>query len=338
MTWKTKWAVTVDGQSVTAAMTPYLQSITVTDQAGSSSDSCSLVLNDSGGRLRLPQPGGAVSVSLDGVNVFTGIIDSVKSSGSRGSGRMLSVSAKGFDVAGKAKEPVQLHQDDGSVGDFLTKVAKKAGFNMKVDPALANIVRDYIASDGESFLHTGERLARELGGTFKLRGTEAVLAKHGVDFGLPLITGLFNTNNTGNLISWEIEPLSTRPAFNQVEVQYFDRKEGQPKTYRTDSGEAGARAQAVNRVRSVAHDENQAKDIAEARKAQIEREGGKGRVTLNLEPSAQAEALFQLSGTRSGVDGTYRITSVTHKANRSGGATTDLELQQPQDGAGTDSR
>jgi len=338
MAWTTTWSVTVDGKDVSSALSNYLESITVTDKAGASSDSCSLKLDDTGGKIRLPQPGGSVMVRLDGVQVFTGIIDSVNSSGSRSSGRSLSVSAKGFDVNGKAKEPQRIHQDEGTVGDFLKTLARKAGFDMKIDPALGSVVRDYIAADSESLLHIGEKLARELGATFKLRDTMAVLAKHGTDFGLPRIMGLFNTNGSGNLISWDIEPVSTRAVFKQVTVPYFDWKEGLPKDFKTDSGAAGEKAEAVNLVRAPARDEDHARDIAEGRKQQIEREGGKGRVTLDLAPEAQAEALFQLKGTRAGVDGSYRIVSVTHKASRSGGATTDLELQQPQDGAGTDGR
>ncbi|MDN3719410.1 hypothetical protein QW131_09870 [Roseibium salinum] len=142
---------------MSSEMAPYLETITVTDKAGASSDSSSLVLDDTGGRIRLPQPGSSIVVRLNGVQVFSGVIDSVKSSGSRSAGRGLSVSAKGFDVQGKAKEPQRLHLDDGTIGDFLTKVAKRAGFDMKIDPALANIARDYIAADGESFLHVGEK-------------------------------------------------------------------------------------------------------------------------------------------------------------------------------------
>ncbi|MEP2706525.1 MAG: hypothetical protein ABJQ71_05985 [Roseibium sp.] len=148
-------------------------------QGGASSDSCSLELNDNDGRLRLPQPGGKVSVRLEGVKVFTGVVDSAKFSGSRASGRVINVSAKGFDIAGRAKEPQLVHQDDGTVGDFLKKLGEKAGFKTKIDPALANIASDYFVADGESFLHMGEKLARELGGTFKLRGEEAVLARMG---------------------------------------------------------------------------------------------------------------------------------------------------------------
>lgn len=50
---------------------------------------------------------------------------------------------------------------------------------------------------------------------------------------------------------------------------------------------------------------------------------------MDLTPEAQAEAPFKLTGARQGVDGTWRITSVTHKANRGGGSTTSLEIKEP---------
>lgn len=335
--WTTDWHVSVDGTPMTTAMRPYLTSIRVSDQAGSASDSCALVFDDSGGQLRLPRSGSSISVRLDGVQVFSGVTDSVRSSGSRSAGRTLNVSAKGFDVRGNAKTPQLLHLDDGTIGDFLQKLGEKAGFTTRIDPALAAIARDYLVADGESFLHMGEKLARELGGTFKLRGDEAVLAKRGGDLGLPTIEGLFTADSSGNMLSWDIEPLSARPVFKEIAVRYFDRAAGEIKTRQTEAP-AGQAVEAVNLVRSVAHDDAQAGDVGAGRAREIEREGGTGRVSLLLTPEAQAEALFTVSGTRPGVDGTYRITSVTHSADRAGGARTDLELKQPSDGAGTDSR
>lgn len=338
MTWTTDWSVSVGGTPMTDGMRPYLQSIRVTDKAGSASDSCSLTFDDTAGQIRLPQPGSSVAVSLNGVPVFRGVSEVPKSRGGRGAGRTLQVSAKGFDVRGKAKEPQLMHQDDGSIGDFLKKLGEKAGFNTDVDPALRNIMRDYIVADGESFLYMGEKLARELGGTFKLRGKDAVLTKLGGEFGLPEISGLFGQGGlSGNLISWDIEPLSSSEIFGEVAVRYFDRPSGEIRTQRSQS-DAEQTSPALYLVRSVARDESHAREIAEGRTREIEREGGAGSVTLDLTPSAQAEALFHLTGTRSGVDGTYRIVSVTHQASRSGGATTTLKLKQPQGGAGQDTR
>lgn len=336
MPWTVVWKVEVNGQDMTAAMKPFLTDITVTDKAGESSDTCSLTFDDTDAQIRLPAEGSSVRVSLQGVQVFQGIVDKVRSSGARGGGRTLSVQAKGMDSRGKVKEPVQLHQDDGSVGDFLKKLGGVAGYSVKVDGALGAIVRTYLAADGESFLHVGQRLARELGGTFKIRGTEAVLAKRGEDAGLPAIAG--RVGEGGNVVSWNIAPFNGRPAFTKAKVQWFDRETAAFKEKEVGIDLGRALPEAVNLIRSKAADEGQAKDITDARKREAEREGGEGSVELDLEPEAQAEGKFTLTGARPGIDGTYRIESVSHKATRSGGSTTSLTLKQPQGNAGKDTR
>ncbi|CTQ75923.1 phage late control D family protein [Roseibium alexandrii] len=336
--WKTHWKVLVNGQDMTISMRPFLIDITVTDKEGSASDTCALTLDDTGGQLALPSEGASLLVFLNGVLVFSGVVDTVRSSGSRGGGRLLRVSAKGFDSRGKIKQPMQIHQDDGTIGDFLKKLGNKVGLDVKVDPGFASIARTYLAADGESFLHVGQRLARELGATFKIRNTQAVFAKRGVDAGLPAVTGRAGAKQPGNVINWDIAPFAGRRSFTKAKVQYFDREAAEFKTEEVDIDLDRGLPEAVNFVRSKAADKSQAKDIAEARKREAEREGGEGSVLLDLTPEAQAEAMFALKGARPGVDGTYRIVTVTHKADRNGGSTTALELKQPGGGAGKDSR
>jgi len=333
MPWTVSWTVFVDGQDMTSPMQPYLISITVADKDGTVSDTCQLVFDDAGGQIKLPQPGSSVVVYLQGVKVFEGKTDVPRFSLNRGGGRTLSVSAKGFDAKGKVKEPQSFHLDDASLQDYLDKAAQTAGISsVKIDPAFEGIQRDYWSADADSFLHIGQRLARELHGTFKIRGDKAVLAKRGADAGLPTIRGVI----PGNVLSCEIAPITTRRTFKQASVRYFDRPAAAWKVKDVDTGIEGA--DATNSVRTAAADEAQAGEMAEGRKGEAEREGGEGTVELDLTVEAQAEALFILSGARPGVDGTYRIAGVTHKADRGGGSTTSLELKQPSAGAGQDGR
>lgn len=337
MAWKVQWKVEVNGQDLTSAMRPFLIDITVTDKDGSASDTCVLTFDDTGAQLALPAEGASVKVYLNGVLVFEGVVDTVRSTGSRGGGRLLKVSAKGFDSRGKVKEPMQIHQDDGTVGDFLKKLGGKVGLDVKLDPDFEKIARGYLSADGESFLHVGQRLARELGGTFKIRGTKAVLAKRGAATGMPIVKGEVKPQG-GNVINWDIAPFTGRHGFTKARVQYFDREDAKFKTEDVKIDLDRELPEAVNFVRSKAATKEQAKDIGEARKRDAERQGGEGNALLDLAPEAQVEALFSLSGARPGVDGSYRIVTVTHKANRSGGSTTRLDLKQPSGGAGKDSR
>ncbi len=118
------------------------------------------------------------------------------------------------------------------------------------------------------------------------------------------------------------------------ELQAFDRKEARFKSTEVEIDTADDAPEANNVVRMTVGDEEQAKLRAEGRKS----EAGEGSVELDIAPDAQAEAQFSLTGARPGVDGTYRIVTVTHKANRTVGATTRLELKQPGGGAGKDNR
>lgn len=338
MPWKVSWAVFVDGQDMTLPMAPYLERITVSDRAGSASDTCSLVLNDANGQIRLPREGARVTVFLQGVLVFEGVVDSVRSTGGRGGGRELKVQAKGFDSRGKAKEPQRFHADDTTLKDFIGQAAKNAGFTIDVDPDLGSIKRDYWSAETESFIHVGQRLARENYGTFKVRGTRAVLKKRNADFGLPMVLGIVGNRFSGNVITWDIAPFTGRRSFTKARVNYFDRPSATYKAEETPFEIGRPLPESTNTIRSTAKDADQARKVGEGRKAEAEREGGDGSVELDLVAYAQAEAIFVLTGARPGVDGAYRITSVTHEADRSKGSTTKLELKQPHGEAGSDNR
>lgn len=340
MPWAVSWKVIVDGRDVTSHMRPFLLDIEITDKDGTASDTCSLTFDDTDGQALLPKDGAKVQVFLQGALKFAGTVDSVKSSGSRGGGRLLKVNAKGFDSRGKVKEPQSFHKDDASLGDFIRQAGRQAGIsNVIVGDKLASITRDYWAADGESFLHLGQRLAREFNATFKIRAGEggdvAVLVPRG-ETALGAVRGVVGPG--GNIISWDIAPFTGRKVFTKGKVSYFDRESASFKSEEIEFDLDRDLPEAANIMRSTAANKDQARDIAEARKSEAKREGGEGSVEMDLEIAAQAEAPFLLTGARPGVDGTYRIVSVKHKASRSGGSTTSLELKQPQDSAGKDKR
>lgn len=338
--WKVTWKVIVDGKDMTSAMRPYLIDIEITDKDGSASDTCSLSFDDTDGQVELPKDGASVEVFLNGVSKFKGTLDSVRSSGSRGGGRTLRVTAKGFDSRGKVKQPLLFHKDDATLQEFMNEAAEHAGMSsIKLDPDFGNLRRDYWSADGESFLHIGEKLAHEFGGTFKVRGDQAIIAKRGegkatTGTTMPTITGIVGEN----VISWDIAPFKGRRSFTKAKVRYFDRKAADFKSKDVEFNLDRNLPESTNLVRATVGDESQADSVGEARKREAEREGGEGTVEMDLTVDAQAEATFTLSGARAGVDGEYRISSVRHRADRSGGSTTSLEVKQPGGSAGKDTR
>ena len=143
----------------------------------------------------------------------------------------------------------------------------------------------------------------------------------------------------GSVISVSIDPSKGRARFKKARARYFDRDSATfiTKDVEIEAGDDDS-LEVVDEIRGLAADEEQAESFANAHKSDAEREGGDGSIEMDLAVEAQAEGTLILSGARPGIDGTYRIVGVTHRATRSGGATTSLEIKQPQGEAGRDSR
>lgn len=343
--WAAKWEVSVDGVDMTDRMNPYLQEIEVQDKDGTATDTCSLVLDDSEAQIKMPSPGGLVRVTLNDVQVFEGTIDEIRSTGARGAGRILTISAKGFNanVDHKVKAPLDFHKDDATLQEFLDDAAKRGGLQgITIDPAFASIARDYWNCDRESFLHLGERIARDLGGTFKIRGDRAVLAQRGSGMTpsgqpLPALTAEWGKN----LERWDIAPYVGRPRNKKARVKYYDKKKAkfEQKDVIIDFDgdgdiDADDKEIAISTANYSANDADAATTSGTGKKTKSQRESGEGTVVVPLLPEARVEGTLTVKGARPGVDGPYRISSVTHKLDRSGGSTTTLELKQPGTGTG----
>jgi uncharacterized protein len=338
--WTVPWKVIVDGVDMSDRMNEFLLSIEVTDKAGSASDTASLKFDDSDAKMFLPKDGAKVKIEVKGATIFEGVTDEIRSSGARGQGRLMSVSCKGMDSRGKVKEPLAVHKDNCTLQAFLDECAKDADIkSVTIDPEFKGQSRDYWTSDGESFLHLGQRIAEELGGSFKIRGDKAVLAKRGEGKtpggkSMPTVTATWGVN----LLSWEIAPFTGRGRYTKARVRYFDRKEAKYKEEEVEIKGKPGQPDATDSVRFTAGDKDQAKVVAKGRKAESEREGGEGTVRIDLDVTAQAEGTCRVVGLRPGVDGEYRIESVSHLIVRGSGSISTLELKQPQGSAGKDER
>lgn len=329
--------VTVGGADITSALAPIFLSLSITDNAGTHSDTASIEIDDTGGRVILPEPGAPVSIALgwsgDGLRtVFSGTVDEVRSAGSRSAGRTLSIQAKGVDSTGQAKEVQQRHFDQTSVQDILRQAGAPAGITqIAVDPDLAGIVFPYLEVN-ESFLHLGQRLAREIGGAFKVQGNKATLSKRGKVYA-PSISAAWGTN----LHSWSMTPAIGRTAHTKGEARTYDLR--QARELIRESAETGiphAAAAFIRRERLA--DENAAQQAADGDAATSQEEAGGGSVVIEGNTGAIPDGLCILTGARPGIDGTYRIKTVTHSLQRGSGWTTSLDLVQPQGGAGKDTR
>lgn len=335
------FAVHVGGIDVTSRLNPYLVALSVKDLSGGVADTCSITLSDSYGELPLPGLGSQIEVALGWeetgpVPVFAGYIDALKSVGSR-DGRYLTISGSSADVTGSLlKQPQEAHVDNTSLGTAAATFGAKAGVGVFAHPAIAGIVRDWWGINGESFLSWGQRIADEVGGTFKIVGSRAVMLPRGGGLsasGLGL--GGVVARAGDNLIAWDIDPQIGRPPHAAFAARYFDLAKTQWLSAVVGASGLGAlfgaAAQAL--ARFPAADAGGASDEAGAASAEASRTAGTGRCTIVGEPAARSQASCTIVGARAGVDATYLIDAAEHRLDRDGGYLTLLDLVQP-DGAG----
>lgn len=334
------WAVWVNGQNWTARFNPYVMEIEVTDGSGKDADQARITLADDG-RIILPKKGAEIRIEIMGVTVFSGVLKTPRLTDAKGQGGRMVLQATGHDTEGPGKEGRQVAVKDGTLGEYLTKLGKAAGYTVKVDPELAKIKRTVWASEGRSFHHHAQQLADEYGGTLKLSGKKAVIAKRGggnTPSGQQLPT-IYATRGA-NLINVDIEPFDESEAYKDVRFTWFDRKKATFREEKADirPGLTGSSA-ASAKPKGRASDKQDAKDRAKGKADESERDRGGGSVEIEIEPRAKAEGTCIVQGQREGADGTYRIESATHTLRGGGGASsTKLQLKQPEDKAGKDAR
>lgn len=330
---ETRVEVTVNGSSITDRLSAVLQAVTIDDKSGTSSDTASITLDNRESQIRLPPPGAKISITfvVDGraAQLFEGTVDDLKSSGSRSAGRVITITAKGYDTSSGAKEPISMTLINETVEGALKRVGAKAGVGrILVDKDLAGIVRPHEVLDHESFAAFGERLADEIGGTFKLRNDSAVMAKRGAGRDpagnpLPEVSAIWGVN----MPSYDLSPFVGRYRFSKIEVRYHDRAAGTWKVHTVKTDLQGATAKSVGRF--TAPDLETAKQMAEALKTQAEKESGVGRVVIDGNIAATCEGTVAVTGAGPIEDGRYRIDGVTHRYSRGSGYTTAIEMAFP---------
>lgn len=337
---KAQFAVTVGGRPVSSAFNTNLIEIRVTDSAGQNADTAAIELDDDGGRLLLPQKNDPLSISLgwegQGMGVvFEGKIEEVLSTGGRGQGMLLSITAKSADTESKIKESREKHWDDKSLGDVLQDAGGYAGLSVKVHPKLASIKREWWGMQGQSFIAFGDKIAREVGGTFKIRNNQATLVprNEGIGAGGTALATVI-AQRGANLISWSLTPARGRPQFKKFYARWYDYAAAK---WKRETVEAAGPIEPESGDRYSEADADTSSGRAGASKKGGDREKGGGTVVIDGNPNAKAEAPCIVSGARAGIDGTYRVDTAEHNYTRRGYITT-LTVKQPDGDAGTDSR
>lgn len=342
---RSMFAISFGGQTVTDRVMAYLLSVEVVDKAGSTADTCRIVLDDGvagQGRFEIPEKGTPMTVSLGStgrgvVERFTGFVEKPTSQLSRGGGLLLDITGKSMDSTSGIKEPKQKHADEKPLSAVASEFATAGGLSgIDVHSSLASITRPYWAMDGESVIAWGRRIANEVGGTFKVIGTKGVIVPRSAGIsasGKPLQTII--AARGANLITAEISPQNARPEFGRFVGRYYDPKQAkwlEKEITLTGGGGSSGGTPRRQTLSMSKPDVGEAEHAGTGESKDSEREKGGGTIEIDGDPMALAEATCQLVGVRSGVDGSYTIETVTDRIDRSRGYVTRLDVVRPQVG------
>lgn len=339
---RARYAITFGGASVDDRVAPYLLSVEVTLNEEADADTATIVLSDyvpgtvaPMPAFALPPKGTPVTIAMGsepgGVAlVFTGFVEAARSKGDHGGGRTIEIRCTSLDTTSDAKSPKTRHKDDASLKDAAADFGSAGGLTIEVHSSLASITRPYWAMDGESAIGWGRRVAREVGGLFKVIGTKGVIVPKGAGVSatgqtLPPIGATYGTN----VISWDLAPDSGRPPYSEVTSRWYDPKQAKyiEKVIQLQGAGGASTRQSVRHSRA---DEGEAGKAADAEGKDEEHEKGGGSLDLDGTADAQAGAPVIVSGLHPDIDMTYTAKSVTHALDRSRGFVTRLDLARPQ--------
>lgn len=341
----TVYSITIDGRAVTKNFDPVLIDLSINLTDGGKSDSLDITLDDAQGQIALPREGATIVATIarkdgrGGAVQFEGKTDEPESTGSRGGGMLLSITAHAADLKGKPKEKKQRVKDDAEFGDVAKEWGKEADLDVYVDDSLASIKRDHWHMPNMSFMAWGEHVAEEIGATFKIFGDKAAFVprnsgKSASGKELPRLVA--RAGEGGNIINWKISPVLNRARYKKSKVRHYDQKEAKWKVEEVEISDDGARSDLVETGKAANKDK--AKDRATSNAEESKRGKGGGSVTIDGDPAAQPQAPCTVENIRDGIDGEYRVTSAKHRLARGSGWTTECELEQPDGKAGKDGR
>lgn len=331
------YRVIVGGNDVTSRFAPFLESMQITKSAGEATDQISLSLHDKDGVLFMPQSRSPIQAYIDNEPAFDGFVSEVSSSIDKSGGRKMTITGSSADQGSKIKEAGLRHKDNATLSAVAQEWGSKAGVTVSVSGKLASLQRPYWLMQNESFMSWGQRIANENGATFKVVGSRAffVPRNEGISVSGKPLTAVRAAVGF-NLLKGDITPIISRPKFNKAASSYFDKNEGEHVEVEVDTGVEGVDVKLKSGTRAASKEH--AESRADARGRGADREQGDGSITIIGTATAEPEAECHVSGWRSGIDGTYRIDTVTLNVDKSSGFTTDLGLKQPKGGAGKDTR
>ncbi len=317
--------ILADSADITSAIRSRLLSLSVTDAAGTESDTVEIALDDRGGTIALPRTGAELAVSIGyreaGVMAMGRyVVDELSLSGPP---LALVIRGHAADLRQGLKKPRTRPWENLNIEGIVASIAGEHGYQAKVAAALAAEVVPHLDQVDESDLHFLTRLARDRGAIAKPAGGLLLFvpegeAKSAGGKDLPAVSLA-----AGQISRWEVT-VAERGKYPAVTAKWFDPGSASEQTVTAGAGEP------VFTLGRRYPDQATAASAAKARLSAFARGVATLRLTCPGNPRLAAESRLTLSGLRPGVDGEWSVRRVAHRLD-GGGYSCEIEAETPKE-------
>lgn len=313
------------GKDITDNFKGRLVNLVFKDERGIKSDSLNITLDDTDAAIALPRRGVVLELILGIENNmyhcgrFT--VDELTHSGPAD---QLTIRAKATDtINSKLKTEHSESYKQKTLGQILEKVASRHGLTLKCSDQLKSISIKHVDQQDESDLHFITRLAKKYGAVAKTSDNTLLFVERGKATsasGKAMPTVKINRKQSSDH-SFSIKG---RGEYTGVIAHYFDNQKS-----KRIKVTVGTRDKAKTLKGNFATKE-EAEAAANAAYSNLKRDSSSGDINLKQGiPSLRAESKVDLTGFRDFIDGTWLITTATHTLSGSGGLSSRITLEKP---------
>lgn len=304
---KPAYRITVSDKDITGLVADRLLSLTLTDEAGVTSDRLELVLDDRDQKLAVPATRATIQVSI---GYTTNLVDKgkyvVEEVELQGPERKMTIRANATGASKGAGAAKERSWDDTTLGKIARSIASKHGWKAAISPDLDSIKIEHI-DQHENDLQFLVRLAADNGAVAKVADQRLVIAPHaeGKSVSGKSLPRIAIDASEATEWSWQT---AARGDYKGVKATYHDTKGA-------TRGEAVA-GEDTDNTHTLPHtytSKGAAQRAAKSKLDALKRAKDKFTITsMPGNPLIQAESRLVATGFRAGVDGEWNVNKVTH--------------------------
>ena len=323
----------IQGQTdVTARVGRGNISLTITDGVGDNSDTIQFSIDDQDGVIVPPETGVDLGVFAGYVDRYRDFglytVDSVDLSGWP---QTISVTAQSVGAKTAIKEGRKVSYKKSDVptyGHLFEKLAKRNSLTLTMSPDLRSVPLKFEVQAEEGDDEFASRMGDKIGAAVTVKNKNLIAVKRGAGQSasgqrLPVIYIV----NGVNVLSYSVS-IKDKPKHKTVKATWFDRAEAKTKDLEEESFGEGP----VFLLREPFPNEDEARNAAKAKAADLKRGVGTATFDIDGDPWAMAEADVEVYGIRSLVNGTWRAETVTHTWEADAPYKTTVACESPQAG------